>query len=144
MAAFGRSLARTVVPRRQLSGVVGRPTFSVAARCQGPKGDRSYSSGPQATSSGASSYLFAAAGLAAAAGGAYYFLAGGEKSNTAKKTLDYQEVYNAVADVLEENADDYDGQGPRIDLARSRSAVLIFRSLSDGSYGPVILRLAWQ
>jgi len=38
------------------------------------------------------------------------------------KVGDYQAVYNAVAEALEEGADEYD----------------------DGSFGPVILRLAWH
>jgi hypothetical protein len=112
MAAFTRSLARATLPRRQLSTVAGRPAFAAAARYQAPKGGRSYSSGPEASSGGSSAgtYLFAAAGLAAAAGGAYYFFADDESAK-AKKPLDYQQVYNAIADVLEENAEDYDGQG---------------------------------
>jgi cytochrome c peroxidase len=43
-------------------------------------------------------------------------------TDVARKQDDYQTVYNAVAEVLEEGADDYD----------------------DGSFGPIIARLAWH
>jgi cytochrome c peroxidase len=65
------------------------------------------------------------AGLAVAGGaGAWYFLQ--NSSPAAAKEFkptfsDYQAVYNAIASRLEEN-DEYD----------------------DGSYGPVLLRLAWH
>lgn len=46
---------------------------------------------------------------------------GGTKALSTPKKEDYQQVYNAIAKLLEEK-DDYD----------------------DGSYGPVIVRLAWH
>ncbi|OZJ01440.1 hypothetical protein BZG36_05620 [Bifiguratus adelaidae] len=46
---------------------------------------------------------------------------GTEKTTLEKKGIDYQQVYNTIADMLEEN-EDYD----------------------DGSYGPVLVRLAWH
>ena len=75
----------------------------------------------------------------AGAGGYYYYknsgyadgitpasafpIAPGKKSaEEIVKPGDYQAVYNAIAEVLEEGADDYD----------------------DGSFGPVIVRLAWH
>ena len=80
-----------------------------------------------------SSYYWAAGALAAAgAGGYFYYNNGGFtnlKEGSAKETRgvftpskdDYQKVYNAVAKLLEEK-DNYD----------------------DGSYGPVLVRLAWH
>jgi len=47
---------------------------------------------------------------------------GKKQAEIIAKPGDYQAVYNAIAEVLEEGADDYD----------------------DGSFGPVILRLAWH
>jgi len=72
-------------------------------------------------------------GLAAVSGAAYFYLDNGGFTELKKgssgesrgvftpKKEDYQQVYNAIAKLLEEK-DDYD----------------------DGSYGPVIVRLAWH
>jgi len=83
--------------------------------------------------------LFAGLGIAALAGGAYYYYAispaGADAGTTAKSALqsakaaakftpskeDYQKVYNRIAEIIDD-ADSYD----------------------DGSYGPVLLRLAWH
>ncbi|KAF9970921.1 heme peroxidase [Actinomortierella ambigua] len=92
---------------------------------------RAYSSQPAKSSGGAGS-LFLAAASAVAGAGAYYFYAENQKSTLPavaaaaapaekkKEPLDYQKVYNAIAELLED--DNYD----------------------DGSYGPVFLRLAWH
>ncbi|PYH73654.1 heme peroxidase [Aspergillus vadensis CBS 113365] len=66
------------------------------------------------------------AGIAAAGGvGAYFYLKGGDASVSSKEFVptkeDYQKVYDAVAQRLA-NETDYD----------------------DGSYGPVLVRLAWH
>ncbi|KAJ3083577.1 heme peroxidase [Rhizoclosmatium hyalinum] len=59
--------------------------------------------------------------LGAAGAGAYYFQSDLQKAaGVPQKPLDYQEVYNAVAGILDN--DNYD----------------------DGSYGPVLVRLAWH
>ncbi|KAJ3028056.1 UNVERIFIED_CONTAM: heme peroxidase [Siphonaria sp. JEL0065] len=62
--------------------------------------------------------------LGAVGAGAYYFQADLQKAATSvsgpPKPLDYQEVYNAIADILDN--DNYD----------------------DGSYAPVLVRLAWH
>jgi len=90
---------------------------------------RGYASGATASSS---SGLYWGLGAAAAAGGAGYyaysqgFLGDAEqkvKANTpfVPKAEDYQKVYDTIAQNLQEK-DDYD----------------------DGSYGPVLLRLAWH
>ncbi|KAF9163358.1 heme peroxidase [Actinomortierella ambigua] len=93
---------------------------------------RAYSSQPAKSSGGGAGSLFLAAASAAAGAGAYFFYAESQKStlpaiaSTAapiekkKEPLDYQKVYNAIAELLED--DNYD----------------------DGSYGPVFLRLAWH
>ncbi len=70
-------------------------------------------------------------GLAAAGAGAYFYMSqdinlkkgssGETKGIFTPKKEDYQNVYNAIAKILAEK-DDYD----------------------DGSYGPVIVRLAWH
>ncbi|KAF8320800.1 heme peroxidase [Clavulina sp. PMI_390] len=89
--------------------------------------------------SGGSSGLLIAVGLAAAAGGGYYvYTSSSDEARTAKtagkealqvgksfagfvpKKEDYQEVYNKIADLLD--TDNYD----------------------DGSYAPVLVRLAWH
>ena len=95
---------------------------------------RSYSSGPEATksSSGNTYWIVGIAALAVSGGGYFYYNNGGVtnlKEGSSKETRgvftpsreDYQKVYNEVAARLEEK-DDYD----------------------DGSYGPVLLRLAWH
>jgi cytochrome c peroxidase len=62
--------------------------------------------------SGSNGLIWLVLGAAAAAGGYYYY--------EEQKPLDYQAVYNAIAEKLENS--DYD----------------------DGSYGPVLVRLAWH
>lgn len=93
---------------------------------------RGYASGPGSRSS--KPYLYWGIGLAAAAGaGVYFYNANGGitslKEGSAGETRglftptkeDYQKVYNEIAKALAEK-DDYD----------------------DGSYGPVLVRLAWH
>lgn len=87
-------------------------------------GRRFYSSEP--AKSGSSSALLWVALLGAGASGGYYFysqggLPGGVSKPFAPTQKDYQAVYNEIAKLLEEK-DDYD----------------------DGSYAPVLLRLAWH
>ncbi|KAI4226440.1 MAG: hypothetical protein L6R36_003156 [Xanthoria steineri] len=101
-----------------------RRTFQNSSR-------RGYASGPNSASS-RTPYLIGALALAGA-GGAYFYLKNGSllqaKEGSAGETRgvftptkdDYQKVYNLIASRLEEK-DDYD----------------------DGSYGPIIVRLAWH
>lgn len=101
-----------------------RQTFQSSSR-------RGYASGPGRASS-STLYILGALGLAGA-GGAYFYFNNGSfitaKEGSSAETRgafspnkdDYQKVYNAIAQRLEEK-DDYD----------------------DGSYGPVIVRLAWH
>ncbi|KAL0566210.1 heme peroxidase [Marasmius crinis-equi] len=77
--------------------------------------------------------LFAGLGVAALGGITYYLVSGSSdpvktgvqaakvKANFVPSKEDYQKVYNRIAEIMDE-ADDYD----------------------DGSYGPVLLRLAWH
>ncbi|KAL8999268.1 MAG: hypothetical protein Q9169_001813 [Polycauliona sp. 2 TL-2023] len=93
---------------------------------------RGYASGPNGASS-RTPYIIGALALAGAGGGAYFYLNNGSllqaKEGSSGETPgaftptkdDYQKVYNLIASRLEEK-DDYD----------------------DGSYGPVIVRLAWH
>lgn len=92
---------------------------------------RGYASG--AGSNGPKTGLYVGVGLIAAAAGTYYYLNNGAvfnlKESSSKesrgvftpKKEDYQKVYNEIARLLVEK-DDWD----------------------DGSYGPVLLRLAWH
>jgi cytochrome c peroxidase len=89
-------------------------------------GRRYYSS--EAPKSGSSStwMWLAGAAVAGGAGGFYYLNQNAATGSATPKVFtptkeDYQKVYNAIAERLEEK-DDYD----------------------DGSYGPVLVRLAWH
>lgn len=119
MASTSRQFARAA------TRIAARNTFVAA----GPRaafrqqGRRFYSSEPPKSSGSSSIWI---AGAAAAAGGAgYYFYTQGSKPTTPQvfkpTPEDYQKVYNEIASRLDEK-DDYD----------------------DGSYGPVLLRLAWH
>lgn len=101
-----------------------RSAFSVAPRhAFRQQGRRFYSSEPAQKSSSA---LLWVAGLAAVGGAGYWFTTSGAPSAASTKVFtptqaDYQKIYNEIAARLEEK-DDYD----------------------DGSFGPVLLRLAWH
>jgi len=110
---------------RHTSLTLPRQTFQSSAR-------RTYASAPNPNSSRTG--LYVTVGLVAAlGGGGYFYLNNGGITNLKEgssgesrgvftpKKEDYQQVYNAIAGQLEEK-DDYD----------------------DGSYGPVIVRLAWH
>jgi cytochrome c peroxidase len=112
-STIARSFSRAL-PRRQLSTCAGRgPGFAsnAAFRFRAPRGVRGYASESSESGSGGSSagpFVFAALAAVVAGGGAYYYLS--DERATANKPVDYQEVYNAVANVLEENAEEYDGR----------------------------------
>lgn len=115
---------RSTAARNARSSVTRQP-FQSSSR-------RGYASGPSGNSSRIGLYV-GGVGLLALGGGLYYYVNGGSpinfKEGSAKETRgiftpkkeDYQKVYDAVAKLLEEK-DEWD----------------------DGSYGPVILRLAWH
>ncbi|GAA5914431.1 peroxidase [Sporobolomyces salmoneus] len=116
---------------RSTPRLASRTAFASSAR----HSSRRYlatSPGSASSSSGGGSnnaFLYGLLGAGALGGGAYYFT---QRNPTADedprtvhdaaspKEVDYQKVYNAIADVLEEEG--YD----------------------DGSYGPVLVRLAWH
>jgi len=138
MAAAARTLTRTV-PRStasgpssiRLAGRTSRPTttkqfFQSSSR-------RQYSSGPAPAKSNTGAILGATAVALLLGGGYYYYSNDGKVADLIKGSAgvstaafkptaaDYQKVYNAVAKKLWEE-DNYD----------------------DGSYGPVLVRLAWH
>ncbi|KAK4702797.1 hypothetical protein P7C70_g3425, partial [Phenoliferia sp. Uapishka_3] len=88
---------------------------------------RAFATAP-AAAKGSSNFLYGGIAAALVGGGAaaYFALSGDDTDYTTVKAaatpqqVDYQAVYNAIAEVLE--AEDYD----------------------DGSYGPVLVRLAWH
>ncbi|KAK3942742.1 heme peroxidase [Diplogelasinospora grovesii] len=104
-----------------------RPAFATAAprvAFRSGAGRRFYSSEPAQKSSSSALYWVLGAG-AVLGGGAWFYNANASTSSTptvfTPKFEDYQKVYNEIASRLEEK-DDYD----------------------DGSYGPVLVRLAWH
>ena len=117
-ATFSRQVARSALRTS------ARNTFSTSTRhAFRQSGRRFYSSEPPKPSPGSGKAALGAVVGALVAGGAYYFF---QAPNASTKVLnptkeDYQKVYNEIASRLEEK-DDYD----------------------DGSYGPVLVRLAWH
>ncbi|PKS06414.1 hypothetical protein jhhlp_007162, partial [Lomentospora prolificans] len=117
MASTTRQFARVA-----LRTTTRRTAFVAAPRQAFRQGGRRYNSS-QAGKSGSSPFVWIA-GAAAAGGAGYYFFTQGSGASAKEfkpTQKDYQEVYNVIANRLEEK-DDYD----------------------DGSYGPVLLRLAWH
>ncbi|KAL2260946.1 hypothetical protein VTK26DRAFT_4915 [Humicola hyalothermophila] len=115
MATATRTFVRTLrTSARPALGVAPRAAFRQTGR-------RFYSSEPPKKGSSALPWLI---GAAAVGGGAWFYV-NNQGEVTPKvfkpKYEDYQAVYNEIANRLEENPD-YD----------------------DGSYGPVLLRLAWH
>lgn len=134
--AFSRTAFRSAHPSssfRHATCGIGRPFFP---RKPGQQFRRTYAS--SSTSSSSRNGVYWGIGLLAAGGAGYYFFAAnrgqgiqeslkegsapGTKTGILKPTReDYQKVYDEIAKRLAEY-DEYD----------------------DGSYGPVILRLAWH
>ncbi|KAH9902003.1 cytochrome c peroxidase [Xylariomycetidae sp. FL2044] len=100
-----------------------RNTFSTSSRQAFRQGGRRFYSSEPPRSSSTSPLLYAAGAAIVGAGGYYFYTQGGSATpkvfNPTKE--DFQKVYNEIAQRLEEK-DDYD----------------------DGSYGPVLVRLAWH
>ncbi|KAI0401219.1 heme peroxidase [Xylaria palmicola] len=101
-----------------------RNTFATSSRQAFRQGGHRFYSSEQPKKASFSPLVYAA-GAAVAAGAGYYLFTQGAGSATTKvftpTEQDYQKVYNEIAARLEEK-DDYD----------------------DGSYGPVLVRLAWH
>ena len=127
MASAARTFTRTISRTRQVGSsfrIAAGNTFTRSSR-------RGYASGPESSRSGLKLFLGAGA-LAAAGATGYYFYnqkdvhlikgSAGETTGIFKPTReDYQKVYDEIARLLVEK-DEYD----------------------DGSYGPVLVRLAWH
>lgn len=120
MASATRQFARvaTRTATRNASAVAPRQAFR-------QQGRRWYSSEP-APQKGSSTWLYLTGAAAAGGLGFWYYTASGSPSAASSKIVnptkeDYQKVYDEIASRLEEK-DDYD----------------------DGSFGPVLLRLAWH
>ncbi|EEY19847.1 cytochrome c peroxidase [Verticillium alfalfae VaMs.102] len=102
-----------------------RTAFAAAPRQAFRQGHRFYSS--EAPKAAGPNWALLSGLAVAGAGGAYFFTReGGVSAGSVPKVVnptkkDYQDVYNEIASRLEEK-DDYD----------------------DGSYGPVLVRLAWH
>lgn len=114
MASFSRQFARAAA----------RNTFASAVPRQALRSGRRFYSSEAPKQSSSPSGLLYVGGAAVASGLGYWFYNNGSGSatilaNPAK--ADYQKVYDEIASRLEEK-DDYD----------------------DGSFGPVLLRLAWH
>jgi cytochrome c peroxidase len=131
-AVSARSFARTAIRASSStftttatrSGARFAPVARQAFRQQSRRGYAD-SAAPK---SGSSAWIYALGVAAIGGGGAYwytqnpdFFAAPKEAGPFVPKFEDYQKVYNAIAAALEEQ-DDYD----------------------DGSYGPVLVRLAWH
>lgn len=128
MATTTRQLARAatrLTARRTFATSTPRAAFR--QRYSGQQGHRFYSSSSESPKpSSSSSPLIYILGAVAAGGAGFYFYTN-SSSSAAPEVLtnptkeDYQKVYTEIAKRLDEN-DEYD----------------------DGSYGPVLLRLAWH
>lgn len=102
-----------------------RPAFTAAPRIAFRQSGRRFYSSEPAAKQGSSALLWVAGLAAVGGGGAWFYLNNNQTPATPKvftpKFEDYQAVYNEIANRLDENSD-YD----------------------DGSYGPVLVRLAWH
>jgi cytochrome c peroxidase len=118
MASAARSLTRALrTPLQRTAAVAPRTTFGQQSR-------RSYANA--AGAKGGNGLLIGGLVAALAGGAGFYYMNGGAEQVKAAgvftpKQEDYQKVYDRIAALLVEH-DDYD----------------------DGSYGPVLVRLAWH
>lgn len=127
MATSTRQFARaaTRLTARNFSAAAPRAAFR--PRYSGHRFYSSSSSSPEPAKSSSTFAWLAGAAVVGGGAGLYVYSQGDAKAAAAPKTLanptkeDFQKVYNEIALRLDEK-DDYD----------------------DGSYGPVLLRLAWH
>ena len=135
-AATARSLTRLSTRPAPLSTIkttATRKPLSLPKQNFQSSSRRTYASGPSGSTSSRTGLYATLVAAAALGGGGYFFLQQGGTVDAKKgssgetpglftpKKEDYQKVYDEIARLLEEK-DDYD----------------------DGSYGPVIVRLAWH
>ncbi|KAH8814736.1 heme peroxidase [Flagelloscypha sp. PMI_526] len=110
-----------------LRSAARRTATRASLRSAGPARQAARKYSTEAKSGGGNGVLFGGLAVAIAAGGAFYFYNSSVSPLSAtpfKPTpADYQKVYNRIADLLDEAGD---------------------AGYDDGSYGPVILRLAWH
>lgn len=113
-----RAAARVAAPaRRNLSSA---PLGARAAFRQGANSGRRYYSS-EAPKGSSSLPIWLGAGVVGAGAAYYFFTQNAEPKEFKPEFKDYQAVYNEIAKALQEH-DEYD----------------------DGSYGPVLVRLAWH
>lgn len=106
---------------RQFARVAARNTFATAVPRQALRSGRRFYSSEAPKKSSGSGLLYLGAAAAAGGLGYWYYTNGGAPKVVNPTKTDYQKVYDEIASRLEEK-DDYD----------------------DGSFGPVLLRLAWH
>src|SRR5215469_18923360 len=138
MATATRTFTRTAIhpsfrsttTARGAANHFARQSFRQQWQRRGYADSASPKTGGRSSSNSSSSPIFWLLGLGAGGGGGYFFysqnkeLFGGKGQGTivfTPKFEDYQNVYNAIAKSLQEH-DEYE----------------------DGSYGPVVFRLAWH
>lgn len=123
-ARFTRAASKSTLPTSAFKTAT-RQSKSILARQTFQQSRRGYSSEPSKSSS--TPLLIGAGAVVFAAGAGYWlYTSNGLSASDSKGPFeptykDYQKVYNEIAERLEEK-DDYD----------------------DGSYGPVLVRLAWH
>ncbi|KAE9981797.1 heme peroxidase [Venturia inaequalis] len=128
-ATFARTALRSAPSTLRTTAARNGTRFAPAARqAFRQQSRRGYADEAGPKSGGSSGLIYGLLGVAVIGGGGYYYSQNYLGTDSVVKTgpfvpkfEDYQSVYNAVAKALEEK-DDYD----------------------DGSYGPVLLRLAWH
>jgi cytochrome c peroxidase len=145
--------------RRSLVNNARSNAKNFALKGRAPAG-RAYSTPPPPPAGKSNTGLYVGLGLAVVAAGAgYYVFASSDPTarevatalksgaQSAKsyahytpKKEDYQEVYNKIAKVIDE-AGEYDGKEPSFHFFRVPENT---KSSQDGSYGPVLVRLAWH
>lgn len=121
--AFARSAFKATPSTSALKTSARNSSFNFARQSFRQQSRRGYSSEAPAKSS---SGIYWGVGALALGGAGYYFYSQGSAGSAEAKVFtptpeDYQKVYDEIASRLEEK-DDYD----------------------DGSYGPVLVRLAWH
>ncbi|KIW05140.1 cytochrome c peroxidase, mitochondrial [Verruconis gallopava] len=123
--SFARNSLRTSTSAFQTATRASSSRFAPVARQAFRQQSRRGYASEASPKSGSNAWIYGLVGAGAVGGGAYYLYTQNastvEKGPFVPQFEDYQKVYNAIAKKLEDE-DDYD----------------------DGSYGPVLLRLAWH